>query len=51
MDIAEDYARRKNMLRKDKIPHGWWNPFKNRQSDLSLRRGDNTAHVSMDAVN
>ena len=23
--IAEDYARNKNMLRKDKITHGWWN--------------------------
>jgi len=36
MGIAEDYVRSKNMFRKDKIAHGWWNSFKNRKSDLSL---------------
>jgi len=28
MSIAEDYARSKNMIRKNKITHGWWNSFK-----------------------
>jgi len=51
MGIAEDYARSKIMLRKDNMTDRWWNSFKNRQSDLLLQRGDNTAHVCMDAVN
>jgi len=50
VSIAEDYARSNDVLRKNKITHGWWNSFKDRQSDLSLRRGDNIAHVCMDAV-
>ena len=51
MGIAENYTRSKNVFRKDKITHGWWNSFKNRQPDLSLQRGDNTVHVFMNAVN
>ena len=39
------------MLRKDKITQGWWHNFVSRQGDLSLRKGDNTAHVRMDAIN
>ena len=40
------------MLRKESgITQGWWRSFRDRQGDLSLRRGDNTAHVRMDAVN
>ena len=39
------------MLKKDCISHGWWSRFLERQGDLSLRRGDSTAHVRMDAVN
>ena len=39
------------MLRKDRISHGWWNRFTTRQGDLSLQKGDNTAHVCMDAIN
>ena len=51
MNIAETYAKRKRLLRKDKISQGWWREFIKRQGDLSLRRGDNTAHVRMDAIN
>jgi len=49
--IAESYAKGKGVLRKDDISHGWWGSSKARQGDLSLWRGDNTAHVRMDAVN
>ena len=51
MAIAEGVARDKNVLRGDKISQGWWRRFIERQGDLSLRRGDNTAHSRMDAVN
>ena len=47
MDIAETQAKRKGLLRKDNITQG----FMARQGDLSLRRGENTAHVRMDAIN
>ena len=49
--IAEGVARDKNILRGTKISQGWWRNFIERQRDLSLRRGDNTAHSRMDAVN
>ena len=29
----------------------WWSRFLQRQGDLSLRRGDSTAHSPMDAIN
>ena len=51
MNIAEAVAKRKGVLRKNKITQGWWRTFLKRQEDLSLRRGDNTAHVRMNAVN
>ena len=51
MNIAELYAKKKGVLRKSKITQGWWRQFVRRQEDLSLRRGDNTAHGRMDAVN
>ena len=51
MDIAEVVVREKGNLKKEKITHGWWNHFLQRQGDLSLRRGDSTAHVCMDAIN
>ena len=51
MNIAEAVAKEKGLLRKSKITQGWWREFLKRQDDLSLRRGDNTAHVRMDAVN
>jgi len=49
--IAESCAKAKGVLRKERITQGWWRSFRERQGDLSLRRGDNTAHVRMDAVN
>ena len=50
MHIAEQVARDKNCLRKDRISSGWWRQFTNCQPQLSLRRGDATAHVRMDAT-
>ncbi|XP_065896174.1 uncharacterized protein [Dysidea avara] len=52
LNIAESYAKQKGVLRKESgITQGWWRSFRDRQGDLSLRKGDNTAHVRMDAVN
>ena len=51
MRIAESHAKGKGLLRKDKITQGWWRNFVERQGNLSLRKGDNTAHVRMDAIN
>ena len=50
MHIAEAVGTEKDVLRKDRISQGWWNRFFERQERLTLRRGDNTAHVRMDAI-
>ena len=49
--IAESTAIDKGLLKSSRITEGWWQCFLERQSDSSLRQGDNTAHVHMDAVN
>ncbi len=49
--ITEKVAKEKNLLRKERVTDGWWRRFKERQPKLSLRRGDATAHVRMDATN
>ena len=51
MLIAEAVVREKGNLKKERIMHGWQNRFLQRQGDLSLRRGDSTVHVRMDAIN
>ena len=51
MHVVESIAREKGVLRKNRITHGWWNRYLQRQDDLSLRRGDSTGHVRMDAIN
>ena len=43
MRIAQSVAQDKGALKKDRISHGWWSRFLQRQGDLSLRRGDSTA--------
>ena len=50
MHNADSVARERGMVKKVNISHGWWNRFLNRQGDLSLRRGDSTANVHMDAI-
>ena len=47
LSIAEQVAKE----RKDALSNGWWRRFLERQSQLSLRKGDATAHVRMDATN
>ena len=49
--IAELTAIDKGLLTSSCINEGWWRRFLECQSDLSLRQGDSTAHVRMDAVN
>ena len=39
------------VLKGEKISVGWWRRFLECQPNLTLRRGDSTAHVRMDAVN
>ena len=45
MKIVETHAKDKGLPRKDSITQGWWRNFVSRQGDLSLQKGDNTAHV------
>ena len=52
MAIAEIYVKHeKRTLKAAQITQGWWRQFLTRQKDLSLRRGDNTSHIRMDAIN
>ena len=46
MHIAESVATEKVILRKDRISQGWWHRFLERQEQLTLRRGDNTAGIT-----
>ena len=50
MNIVESTARDKGILKKQKISDGWFRRFIKRQSKLTLRKGDCTAFVSMDAM-
>ena len=49
--IVESAASERGKLRSTHVSDGWWRRFKERQGDLSLRQGDSTAHVRMDAMN
>ena len=51
MCIAQSAVESKGLLRKDVISNGWWRRFIERHNRLSLRKGDSTAYVRMDAVN
>ena len=51
MSIAQSVAADKGVLKSHKITEGWWRRFLKCQPDLSLRRGDTTAHIRMNAVN
>jgi len=48
--VAENVARKKGTLHKEKISNGWWRRFIERQSQLSLCQTDSIAHVRMDAI-
>ena len=47
--MAENVAREKETLCKEKISNGWWRRFIEQQSKLSLHR-DSEAYVRMDAI-
>ena len=49
--IVQNVAADKGVLRQSQVSSGWWRRFLERQKDLSLRQGDSTAHVRMDAMN
>ena len=49
--IVESATSERCRLRASHVSDGWWRRFKERQGDLSLRQGDSTAHVRMDAMN
>ena len=50
MTIAENVAKDKAILQKDRISTGWYDKFMKRQTYLSLRKGDPAANDRMDAV-
>jgi transposase-like protein len=49
--IAQRVALDKGVLRGARISDGWWRRFLERHPDLSLRSGDSTGFVRMDAMN
>ena len=50
-DIAESVAKEKGMLKGERISNGWWRRFLERNPTISLRSGDSTAQVQMQAIN
>ena len=46
VELKEDIS-----LRAAKVTHGWWQKFKERSPSLSLRSGDSTSAIRLDAVN
>ena len=48
MTIAENVAKDKGILRKDRITQGWYEKFMKRQTYLSLCKGDPAANNRMD---
>lgn len=51
LQIVESAAKEKGVLRKSRISDGWFCRFLERQPSFSLRKGDSTAHVRMNAIN
>lgn len=49
--IAERVATDKGVLRGARISDGWWRRFLQRHPNLSLRSGDSTGYVRMNAMN
>ena len=49
--IAKNVAVDKGKLRRGQISGGWWRRFLERNPGMSLRAGDATAGVRMDAIN
>jgi hypothetical protein len=51
LNIVQNAASEKGVLCSSQVSLGWWRRFLERQKDLSLRQGNATAHVRMDAMN
>ena len=55
MNLVETYVNCQHSKEQNQkevtVSNGWWFKFKMRNPSLSLRRGDSTAGVRMDAVN
>lgn len=49
--LVTKVAQEKGVLKKEKVTDGWFRRFKERQPQLSLRRGDATANVRMNCLN
>ena len=49
--LVQTAATEKRVLRSSRVSEGWWWHFLEQQSNLSLRQGDSTAHIRMDAMN
>ena len=49
--LVESYLKQQGTLRGGKISNGWWEKFLKRNPTLSLRSGDSTAGVRMEAIN
>ena len=50
LNLVESTARDEGVLRKQKISDGWFRRFIEQQPKLTLRKGDCTAFVRMDAM-
>ena len=48
--VVEEYAKQKGVLRRSAISNGWWDNVLKRNPALSLRSGDPTAAVRLDAM-
>ena len=51
MCLVEGYVKKKGTMKASSISNGWWDKFLKRNPQLSLRSGDSTAGVRMDAMN
>jgi hypothetical protein len=51
LNIVQNATSEKGVLCSSQVSQGWWRRFLEWQKDLSLRQGDATAHVRMDAMN
>ena len=49
--LEKEAAEDRQILRGARVNDGWWRCFQNRQKQLSLRHGDNTSFLRMDAIN
>ena len=49
--IAESVAKEKGILKGEQISNRWWQRFLERNPTISLRSGDSTAQVRMQAIN